>query len=58
MNTLNFMFYISEMIIVGYAIGIATLSGDIIKDQEGVEDLKILGNNIGWLMNRIGPNEK
>jgi len=54
MNTLNFLFYVSEMIIVGYGIGIGTLPEDVLKDQEGIEDAKILGHNIGWLLNKIG----
>ena len=53
LNTLNFFFYISGMIIVGYAIGIGTYPGEIQDDSEGKKDIKILGKNIAWLLNKI-----
>lgn len=53
LNTVNFLFYISEMIIVGYAMGIGTRPGEVQKDSEGKTDIKILGKNIAWLLNKI-----
>ena len=53
LNSLNFFFYISGMIIVGYAIGIGTLAGEIQEDSEGKTDMNILGKNIGWLLNKL-----
>jgi len=53
LNTLNFFFYISGMIIVGYAIGIGTYPGEIQDDSEGKKDIKSLGKNIAWLLNKI-----
>lgn len=53
LNTMNFFFYISEMIIVGYAIGIGTHPGEVQNDSEGKTDMKILGKDIAWLLNKL-----
>lgn len=53
LNTTNFFFYINEMIIVGYAIGIGTTPGEVQNDSEGKSDMKTLGRNINWLLNKI-----
>ena len=53
LNTMNFFFYISGMIIVGYAIGIGTYPGEVQNDTEGKSDMRILGNNIRWLLNKL-----
>lgn len=53
LNTMNFFFYISGMIIVGYAIGIGTYPGEVQEDTEGKTDMRILGKNIAWLLNKL-----
>ncbi len=53
LNTVNFLFYINEMIVVGHAMGIGTTSGEVQCDSEGKKDMKILGKNIVWLLNKI-----
>jgi multimeric flavodoxin WrbA len=53
LNTLNFFLYISGMIIVGYAIGFGAYPGEVQNDSEGKKDIKILGKNIAWLLNKI-----
>ncbi|MFX1273615.1 MAG: flavodoxin family protein [Promethearchaeota archaeon] len=53
LNTVNFFFYVNEMIILGYAIGIGAYSGEIQNDSEGKKDVKILGKNLVWLLNKI-----
>ena len=53
MNTVNFLFYVNEMIIVGYAMGIGTFPGEVQNDSEGKTDVKILGKNIAWLLNKF-----
>ena len=53
LNTTNFFFYVNEMIVVGYGIGIGAASGDVQKDDEGKKDMKILGQNIAWLLNNL-----
>ena len=41
------------MIIVGYAIGIGTYPGEVQNDSEGKNDMKVLGKNLAWLLNKI-----
>jgi len=53
LNTMNFFFYVSRMIIVGYAIGIGTFPGEVQNDFEGKSDMKILGKDIIWLLNKL-----
>jgi len=53
LNTMNFFFYISGMIIVGYAIGIGAYPDEVQDDTEGKRDMKVLGKNIAWLLNKI-----
>ena len=53
LNTLNFFFYVNDMITVGYAIGIGTFPGEVQKDTEGKLDMKHLGKNIIWLVKKI-----
>ena len=55
-DTLNHFFTISEMIVVGsnywnFAFGLE--KGDVIKDKEGMETMKILGENMAWLLKKI-----
>ena len=52
-NTVNFFFYVSGMIVVGYATGIGSRIGEIQQDTEGKEDMKILGKEIAWLLNKL-----
>jgi hypothetical protein len=41
------------MVVVGYAIGIGTMPGEIQNDSEGKNDMRTLGKNIFWLLNKI-----
>ena len=54
-DTLNHLFLISEMIIPGssyWNIGIGREKGDVEKDTEGIETMKVLGRNMAWLLSR------
>ncbi|MFX1376380.1 MAG: flavodoxin family protein [Promethearchaeota archaeon] len=53
LNTLNFFFYISGMIVAGYALAIGTFPGEVQKDTEGKSDMRDLGKNVGWLLNKL-----
>ncbi len=56
-DALNHFFLISEMIIPGssyWNIGIGREIGDVEKDSEGIETMKVLGRNMAWLLNRTG----
>jgi len=55
-DTMNHFFTITEMIIVGsnywnFAFGLE--KGDVIKDKEGMETMKVLGENMAWLLKKI-----
>lgn len=51
------MFGISQMISVGsihWNLAVGKLPGDILKDAEGVETMKVLGRNMADLLHRLG----
>lgn len=55
-NAINHFFLIEEMIIAGstyWNIGIGRDSGDVSKDEEGLQNMRNLGENISWLLKRI-----
>ena len=55
-DALNHFFLISEMIIPGssyWNIGIGREPGEVEKDEEGIQTMKVLGRNMAWLLKRI-----
>jgi multimeric flavodoxin WrbA len=55
-DTLNHFFLISEMIIPGssyWNIGIGREIGDVEKDEEAIQTMKILGKNMAWLLKKV-----
>lgn len=55
-DTINHFFSISEMFIVGSSYWNITLSraeGDYEKDEEGVRTVKVLAENMAWLLKKI-----
>jgi multimeric flavodoxin WrbA len=55
-DALNHFFLISEMIIPGssyWNIGIGREKGDVEGDTEGIETMKVLGQNMAWLLKRL-----
>ena len=56
LDTLNHFFEISEMIVPCssyWNIGIGRDKGDVEKDAEGIETMKVLGRNMAWLLKKI-----
>lgn len=56
MNTINHFFLNKEMYVVGstyWNIAYGRLPGEAMKDEEGVANMKNLGQNIAWLLMRI-----
>jgi len=54
-DSLNHFFLINEMIVVGssyWNIGIGREKGEVADDKEGMDTMKTLGENIGWLLNK------
>lgn len=59
LDSLNHFFLIGQMIIVGssyWNIGIGREKGEVVDDAEGIQTMKTLGENIGWLLKQIKTN--
>ena len=57
LDSLDHFFLINEMIIPGssyWNVGIGRDIGDVEKDEEGIRTMKTLGQNMAWLLKRIG----
>src|ERR1035438_6246474 len=55
-DALNHFFLLSEMIVPGssyWNIGIGREIGDVEKEEEGIQTLKVLGQNMAWLLKNI-----
>ncbi len=55
-DSINHFFLINEMIIPGssyWNIGIGRQKGDVLKDEEGMETMRVLGENMAWLLKRL-----
>jgi len=55
-DTINHFFTINQMIIPGssyWNIGIGRNIGDVEQDEEGLNIMKVLGENMAWLLNKI-----
>jgi multimeric flavodoxin WrbA len=57
-DTMNHLFTISEMIIPGssyWNMGVGLKPGDVREDKEGMETMRILGENMAWLLKKLHP---
>jgi multimeric flavodoxin WrbA len=55
-NSINHFFFIGEMIVPGsiyWNMGIGLDKGDVKEDREGLDTMKALGENMGWLLKKI-----
>jgi len=55
-SSLNFFFLIGQMIVVGsnyWNIGIGREVGEVEKDVEGIQTMKVLGQNMAWLLKKL-----
>ena len=55
-DSINHFFYIQQMIIPGstyWNMGFGGEKGEVKKDEEGIANMKNLGENIFWLLNKI-----
>ncbi len=56
-DTINHLFLISEMIIPGscyWNVGIGREKGEVERDEEGIRTMRILGENMAWLLKKLG----
>jgi multimeric flavodoxin WrbA len=55
-DTINHFFLINEMIIPGsnyWNIGVGREKGEVMSDEEGIKTMKVLGENIAWLLKKL-----
>lgn len=60
-DSINHFFLINEMIIPGssyWNIGIGREKGEVLKDEEGMKTMKVLGENIAWLLKKTQDKKK
>jgi multimeric flavodoxin WrbA len=58
-DTLNHFFFISQMIVPGsnyWNMGFGLDKGEVEKDEEGMQTMKVLGENMAWLLKKIHYN--
>lgn len=58
--TINNFFLINQMIVPGsnyWNMGIGRDKGEVEKDQEGIMTMKVLGQNMAWLLERLNPEK-
>ena len=56
-DTINHFFFISQMIVPGssyWNVGVGRDKGEVAEDEEGIRTMRVLGENMAWLMERIG----
>ena len=56
-DTMNHFFLISQMIVPGsiyWNMGVGYSKGEVADDEEGLETMKTLGQNMAWLLKKIG----
>jgi len=55
-DTMNHFFFISEMVVPGssyWNVGIGLDRGDVRGDAEGLRTMRVLGENMAWVMKRL-----
>ena len=56
LSSINYFFLINQMIIPGssyWNLGIGRNPGDVKNDAEGIQTMKVLGQNMAWLLKKI-----
>jgi multimeric flavodoxin WrbA len=55
-NSINHFFFIGQMVVPGasyWNLGIGREKGDVEKDEEGIRTMKVLGENMAWLLKKL-----
>ena len=59
-DTMNHFFGISQMIVPGscyWNVGIGLKRGDVDADDEGILTMRVLGENMAWLLKKLGTSD-
>jgi multimeric flavodoxin WrbA len=60
-DTINHFFLISQMIVPGsiyWNMGVGREKGEVEKDEEGLRTMKVLGENMAWLLIKLQEKEQ
>lgn len=60
-NSMNLFLHYMQMVMPGssyWSIGIGRDIGDVLKDAEGLQTMKDLGQNMAWLLKKLSPSPK
>ena len=55
-DAINYFFFINQLIVPGsiyWNMGIGYEKGDVEKDEEGIRTMKVLGENMAWLLRKL-----
>ncbi len=55
-NSMNHFFLYSQMIVPGssyWNLGVGLMAGDVDSDEEGIRTMRVLGQNMAWLLKKI-----
>ncbi len=55
-DSINHFFFISQIIVPGssyWNVGLGLAKGDVLGDEEGLETMRVLGQNVAWLLKKI-----
>jgi multimeric flavodoxin WrbA len=56
-DTMNHFFTINQMVVPGssyWNLGVGVEKGDVERDEEGMRTMKVLGENMAWLLKKLG----
>jgi multimeric flavodoxin WrbA len=59
-DTINHLFLSTEMIVPGsihWNIGVGRDEGEVEKDEEGIQTMKVLGQNMAWLLKSVSRQQ-
>jgi hypothetical protein len=53
MDSINHFFLDGQMIIIGRGISVGRDKGDVEKDEEGIQAVKLLGRRMAWCLQKL-----